>query len=119
MNKIIAPDLRTQFPRSGRQRLGQFVWLARLADKVRAEQAGTLGDYTAYCEMSLGFLERCGVTPEAFTALVKADADDDGIARYFAEHVTPERRDIANRWVIVDNAADLQEQARDEGYPEP
>lgn len=44
---------RTRFkytpPRSGRELLGRYTWLARLADKARADQAGTEGEYIAYC----------------------------------------------------------------------
>jgi hypothetical protein len=39
-----APDLSTTPPRSGRERLGRYAWLARLADKVRADHADTAGD---------------------------------------------------------------------------
>ncbi|TAM60914.1 DUF5069 domain-containing protein [bacterium] len=117
MTHAPAPDLRTAFPRAGRVKLGDFVWIARLADKVRAQQAGTIGDYTAYCEVSHGFLERCGVTPEVFTALIRSGASDEELVRYFAMHVDPQRRDAANRWVLVDNAEDLREQEREEGEP--
>lgn len=41
----MALDLKTAFPRSGRERLGDYVWLARVADKARAALAGTIGEY--------------------------------------------------------------------------
>jgi hypothetical protein len=44
---VTAPDLNTSFPRAGREMLGRYTWLGRLADKVRADQAGTAGEYIA------------------------------------------------------------------------
>lgn len=41
----MALDLTKTFPRSGRERVGNYVWLGRMADKARAEVAGTAGDY--------------------------------------------------------------------------
>lgn len=41
----MALDLKTQFPRSGRQRVGRYAWLGRMADKARAALAGTIHDY--------------------------------------------------------------------------
>jgi hypothetical protein len=111
---VKAPDLRRRFPRSGRTRLGEYVWLARLADKVRAQTAGTLGDYVAYCDVSRGFLERCGISPQTFTALITGGAEDEDLVRYFDHHVTAEQREAANRWVLVENATDLDEQEREE-----
>ena len=37
---VTAPDLTTTSPRSGRDRLGDYAWLGRLADKARAESDG-------------------------------------------------------------------------------
>ena len=44
---VAAPDLTTKLPRSGREKLGRYTWLVRLADKVRADHAGTEGEYIA------------------------------------------------------------------------
>jgi hypothetical protein len=95
--------------------LGHYAWLARLADKIRAEQAGTIGDYTGYCPLSKGFLERAGVTPETFDSLVSQGADDEKLVTYFDRHVPPERREAANRFVLEEHRADLDRQDREEG----
>ena len=58
---VTAPDLNASFPRAGRELLGRYTWLGRLADKVRADHAGTAGEYIAYCGLSTGFLDRAGV----------------------------------------------------------
>jgi Domain of unknown function (DUF5069) len=55
MDTITAPNLNTTSPRSGRMLLDTYTWLARLADKARADQAGTAGEYIAYCGLSTGF----------------------------------------------------------------
>jgi hypothetical protein len=66
METVQAPDLSKSFPRRGRDLLGGYAWLARLADKARAKHAGTDGDYVAYCPLSTGFLQRAGVHASDF-----------------------------------------------------
>jgi hypothetical protein len=95
--------------------LGSYTWLARLADKVRAEQAGTAGDYVAYCPLSQGFLDRAGVAREAFDALIAQGADDEKLVTYFDRHVPHERRDSANRFILEEHRANLDEQDAEEG----
>jgi hypothetical protein len=112
---ITAPDLNTTVPRSGRERLGAYTWLARLADKARAEQAGTGGDYIAYCGLSTGFLDLAGVSVEAFRELIREDASDTDLVRYFDEHVDAAHRDAANAYVLNDMKAHLDKQDAEEG----
>ena len=95
--------------------LGHYAWLARLADKIRAEQAGTNGDYTGYCALSQGFLERAGVTQDAFDALIAQGADDEKLVTYFDRHVTPTDREKANAFVLEEHRCDLDSQDREEG----
>ncbi len=102
-------------PRSGRILLGRYAWLARLADKARAEFAGKNGDYTAYCPISNGFLERTGVKRETFQAMVEQGANDDAFIAYFDEHVSDEQREAANRYVLTDSSSHLDEQDNEEG----
>jgi Domain of unknown function (DUF5069) len=98
MDTITAPNLNTTSPRSGRELLGKYTWLARLADKARADQAGTAGDYIAYCGLSTGFLDRAGVSEEEFRQLISDGASDADLVRYFDEHVdTARRHEIASR----------------------
>jgi hypothetical protein len=112
---ITAPDLNTTVPRSGRERLGKYAWLARLADKARAEQAGTGGEYIAYCGLSTGFLDRAGVSVDAFRTLIRDNASDADLVRYFDEHVDEARRDAANSYVLDDMKANLDKQDAEEG----
>lgn len=110
-----APDLNATPPRSGRDMLGRYAWLARLADKVRAEHAGTDGDYVAYCPLSKGFLDHAGVSADDFDGLIRTGASDDELTRYFDEHVSDAKRDAANRFVLDDMRSHLDEQDAEEG----
>lgn len=108
-------DLTRDAPRSGRERLGDFAWLPRLADKVRAEHAGKGGEYVAYCPLSMGFLDRAGVTQEQFDSLIEQNASDEQILAYFNRHVPAEKRDAANHYVLEESRSHLDEQDKEEG----
>lgn len=95
--------------------LGHYAWLARLADKIRAEQAGTCGEYTGYCPLSKGFLERAGVSQDAFDVLIAQGADDEKLVTYFDRHVSGEQRDQANAFVLNEHCSDLDRQDQEEG----
>ncbi len=110
-----APDLTKTPPRSGREMLGRYAWLARLADKVRAEHADTQGEYVAYCPLSMGFLERAGVTGNAFDLLVEQGLDDEKLVEYFDNHVSDEQRDAANRYILQEHREALDEEDAEEG----
>ncbi len=116
MSAVSAPDLSTTVPRRGREMLGGYAWLARLADKARAESAGTDGEYVAYCPLSMGFLNAAGVSQAQFAQLIVDGADDDALVRYFDEHVSRQQRDAANAFVLKTAASHLDEQDAEEGY---
>jgi hypothetical protein len=113
---VIAPDFSKAPPRQGRQMLGRYAWLARMADKIRAEQAGTSDGYIGFCGLSKGFLERCGVTVDDFAQLISRGAVDDELVRYFDDHVSAEQCAAANRWVLDEKAESLTKQDAEEGY---
>ena len=108
-------DLRKTFPRSGRDLLGGYAWLARLADKARAEAAGMGGEYVAYCPLSLGYLGRTNVTQAAFEQLVAEGATDDALVTYFDKHVSAAGKRAGNAYVLEDMASHLDEQDEEEG----
>lgn len=117
MNHTTIPDLTKAPPRPGRVMLGgRYAWLGRLADKVRAQHAGTNADYVGYCPLSMAYLECAGITEQAFDALIDQGADDDDLVRFFDEHVSDERRRKANRLILEENAESLEHQDVDEGY---
>jgi Domain of unknown function (DUF5069) len=108
-------DLTKTPPRSGRDMLGRYAWLARLADKVRAEHAHTNGTYPGYCPLGMGFLQYAGITRDAFDALIEQGADDAQIVTYFDRHVSDAQREAANRFVLVECRLYLDEQDAEEG----
>ena len=72
-------DLTQGPPRSPRDELGGITFLPRTIDKMRANLAGTLGEYKAkvgYSERLFAFLD---VTADEFEAVVAANADDAGV----------------------------------------
>ena len=110
-----APDLTTTPPRSGREMLGRYAWLARLADKARADHAGTQGEYIAYCGLSTGFLDRAGVASTTSTGSSATARATPTSAAYFDEHVSDAQREAANRFVLHDMESHLDEQDAEEG----
>jgi len=72
-----APDLTQRAPRSPRLRLGGYVLLPRILDKVRALNAGTNGEYRyGLRRMDRHFFNFLGLDPEAFQAAAKLDGGD-------------------------------------------
>jgi hypothetical protein len=112
---VAAPDLDKTPPRSGREMLGRYSWLARLADKARSHHAGTVGEYIAYCGLSNGFLLRAGVSVDDFDKLIRDGASDADLTAYFDQHVSDEQRESANRFVLHDMKSHLDEQDAEEG----
>lgn len=110
-----APDLTKSPPRRGRAELGGFLWLARLADKVRAQHAGTNGDYEGYCPLSKAWLENLGIAQSHFNAVIQTGADDDMLVMFLNRRVDRPRREKANRF-IEEHAVDLDRQDAEEGY---
>ena len=77
MSQVLSPaDLTQRPPRSARVRLGGYVILPRLLDKLRATLAGTPGDYHYACPLDQRFLTFAGVDPEALKAEAKKGLGD-------------------------------------------
>lgn len=70
-------DLRHQYPRSIRERLGGYVHLGRMIDKCRALQAGMQGDYVYPCPLDERLLQFAGISSEAFAREVRSKTDQD------------------------------------------
>jgi hypothetical protein len=98
--------------------LGRYAWLGRLADKARAAHAGTLGDYECYCELSMGFLDRAGIAQDEFDELIRNNVSDEQLVKYFDEHVSFDRREAANCYVLetVRDALDRQDAEEGRGH---
>ena len=75
----MATDFRSgkDFPRRGRERLGDFYWLARVFDKARAKRDDTIFDYIYPCPLDRGVFERWGITSADFDEALKTiDTDE-------------------------------------------
>lgn len=102
------------FPRRGRQPLGEFLWLARVFDKARAAENGTIYDYIYPCPMDKGVMERWGIRPEEFTEAVRTHTSDEEIREWLKERVPPERVQKANRWLLEERVENLDRQDSEE-----
>jgi Domain of unknown function (DUF5069) len=96
--------------------VGGYAFLGRVADKVRAEHAGTAGEYIGYCPFSLGFLERVGVTKDEFDALIRQGASDAELVDLCNQKCPSEaQREAANKWVLETMKGHLDAQDAEEG----
>ncbi|MBA2252621.1 MAG: DUF5069 domain-containing protein [Nitrospirales bacterium] len=68
-------DLRSQHPRSIRERLAGYVHLGRMIDKCRALRAGMQGDYVYPCPLDERLLQFAGISSEAFAREVQSRTD--------------------------------------------
>lgn len=86
-----APDLTRRPPRSPRLRLGGYVLLPRMLDKVRALNAGTAGEYRfGPHRMDRHFLAFVGLDAEAFrAAAARGLGDEEMLAWVQANARTP------------------------------
>ena len=103
------------FPRRGRERLGEAMWLARVFDKGRAAANGTIHDYIYPCPMDKGVFERWGVTPDEFDAAIRAHTTDEALLQWLRERTTPGRIEAANAWLVSEKRENLDRQDAEEG----
>ena len=113
----MATDFRSgkDFPRRGRDRVGEYYWLARVFDKARAARDNTIFDYIYPCPMDKGVFERWGITPAQFDEALKTIDTDEAIHAWVDARVSAPQRDAANAWVTLEKAASLDKQDAEEG----
>lgn len=113
----MATDFRdgTTFPRPGRQRIGNVMWLARVSDKGRAAAAGTIFDYIYPCPMDMGVMERWGISARDFDAALARYPDDESLHAWLTERISAERIEAANGWLENDRRNNLDRQDAEEG----
>lgn len=88
MSMVTVKDLTREFPRSPYEELSGIPWLARLIDKVRAAQAGKLGEYSAYpCGGDQNFLGSMGLDADALKAEITAGKSDAEIVTWVKAHL--------------------------------
>ena len=81
-----------------RVQLAGYAHLARMIDKCRAVLAGTEGEYIYPCPMDDRLLEFAGITSEQFTAAVKANQTDEGVATWFEKKAKPHQPAELDEW---------------------
>ncbi len=105
----------TVFPRPGRDRNGEFLWLKRVFDKARAARNGTIFDYIYPCPMDRGVFDRWGITAKAFDAALDSCETDEAILAWLTARVPEARQRQANAWLLDEKVANLEKQDREEG----
>ena len=91
-------DLRKEFPRSMKFKLGGYAHLARMIDKCRAVLAGTEGEYIYPCPMDERLLEFVRLTSDQFTVAVKANTTDEGVLAWVRQHAQPHQPAEVEDW---------------------
>jgi hypothetical protein len=105
-------DLTKQAPTSPRQRIGGYAILPRMADKARADIAGTIGEYHTNCPLDHMLLDWKGVEYAEVRKKLEAGATDEEIARYLDAHGTKKTATEIKAW------SDSVEKATMHGHPE-
>jgi Domain of unknown function (DUF5069) len=73
---VLAPDLTRAFPRSPREKMGNYFHLARMADKARSKSAGTQGEYIYPCPLDRLLLEFLEIGDGPFFEAARQNDDD-------------------------------------------
>ena len=84
-----AKDLTKQAPASPRVRTGGYATLARMADKGRADIAGTAGDYNFDCPLDKHLLDFKSVTGAEVRKQLENGASDEVLAKWLDANGTP------------------------------
>ncbi|HEX5646052.1 MAG TPA: DUF5069 domain-containing protein [Nitrospira sp.] len=79
-------------------KIAGHVHVARMIDKCRAVLAGTEGEYIYPCPMDERLLEFTGLTSDQFTAAVKTNPTDEGVAAWFQQAAKPHASMELEEW---------------------
>ena len=93
-----AKDLTKEAPTSPRVRTGGYAILARMADKGRAEIAGTVGDYHFNCPLDNMLFDFKGVTGENVGKLLENGASNEDIAAWLDANGDPKTEEEKKAW---------------------
>ena len=81
-----------------RVKMEGYVHLARMIDKCRAELAKTEGEYIYPCPMDDRLMKFARITDKEFTATVKTNPSDEGVAQWFKKAATPHQQIELHEW---------------------
>jgi hypothetical protein len=93
-----AKDLTKEPPRSPRDRVGGYVLLGRMADKGRADLAGTAGGYHFNCPLDNMLFHFKGVSAAEVRPLLESGAGDEEIAKWLDTHGTAKTPEEIKAW---------------------
>lgn len=93
-----APDLRTGYPRSPNELLGDYILVGRILDKCRATLAGKNGEYNYNCPLDQRFFIFTGIDPEAFQAQVAQGKSDEEMLSWVQQNSKPRTQDEILTW---------------------
>ena len=97
--KTLAKDLRKDYPRSPREKLGGYVIAARCVDKCRAFLLGINGEYNYWpCSLASQWFSFTGITPDQFKEVVATGASDEELAEWIVNHSQVKNLDDVLRW---------------------
>ncbi len=84
--KLLAKDLKTEFPASPRETLADYVLAARCIDKCRAVLNGSAGEYHYDCPLDKRFLAFAEIDAEKLKDFVATGADNKEVADWITKH---------------------------------
>ena len=97
--KRYAKDLRNNYPRSPREKLGGYVIAARCVDKCRAFLLGVNGEYNYWpCSLASQWFAFTGITPDQFKEVVATGASDEEIGEWIVSHSQVKNADDVLKW---------------------
>ncbi|MDT7043724.1 DUF5069 domain-containing protein [Candidatus Nitronereus thalassa] len=94
----ITKDLTKDFPRSPREKLGDYVIAGRTLDKCRAVLLGKEGEYKFNCPLDREFFDFSKINANQFKECVASGATDHEVAAWIHEHATDRPRVEIVKW---------------------
>ena len=97
-NKGTGKDLTKEAPRSPKERLGDYVILARTLDKCRALLWGNIGEYHFDCPLDNMLFGPMGIKTDEFKAEVERGASDEEMVQWMDSHRTMKSSEEVKAW---------------------
>ncbi|MFY9665434.1 MAG: DUF5069 domain-containing protein [Candidatus Cybelea sp.] len=91
-------DLRTEYPRSVRDKWQGIVQLGRAIDKGKATAHGDVGEYHYNCPMDNAVFSFLGIGHEQLLETIRSAKDDAEIANFTSPHVAAKSHDEIEAW---------------------
>ncbi|HSH38666.1 MAG TPA: DUF5069 domain-containing protein [Chthoniobacterales bacterium] len=91
-------DLTKESPRSPKERLGEYVILARTLDKCRALLWGNIGEYHFDCPLDNMLFGPMGINANEFKAEVERGATDEEMVKWMQTHSSMQSPEEVRAW---------------------